>query len=119
MLSSSDLLGVDLSSSSAGAISVTSGLIGIYAARKHFGKSSFRELRAWQIMAGAGLGTLLLTSFYLLAALRRQQESIVASLLGWIVWGAGSALWIGGVAALVAHFGRPSADSAPKPPAEP
>ena len=91
-------------------IALTGGLIGIYAARRRYGKESFRELPAAPLMIGAGLGTMLLTSYLLVAALRNQSGDNIGGAIGeWIGRGLGGALFFGGAAALLARFRRTSA----------
>jgi len=89
--------------STSGMVALVGGLIGIYAARRRYGKASFRDLSALAIIAGAGFGTLLLALFPLVAALR-SQDSTGYSFSYWVGTGIGGALFIGGPAALIARF---------------
>src|SRR5213594_2859279 len=92
------------SADTSGMVGLVGGLIGIYAARRRYGKASFRDLSALAIIAGAGFGTLLLALFPLVAALRSQDVSTGYSFSYWVGTGIGGALFIGGPAALIARF---------------
>src|SRR2546426_1130218 len=90
--------------STSGMVALVGGLIGIYAARRRYGKASFRDLSTLAIIAGAGFGTLLLGLLPLAGALASQGVSTGYSFSYWIGTGIGGALFIGGPAALIARF---------------
>ena len=93
-----------------GMIGLVGGLIGIYAARRRYGKASFRDLSATAIMVGAGLGTLFLGLLPLTAALM-SDVSNGYSFSYWVGTGIGGALFIGGTAAVIARLLGPSKPS--------
>jgi hypothetical protein len=93
-------------SSGFGALVVTGGLIGIYAARRSQRKASFRQLSAGHLMLGAAFGVLLLTLMLLVALIKAEQVSVGESFARWVGWGIGGALFIGGPAALIARFSK-------------
>ena len=93
-------------SSNPALLTIIGSLIGIYAARRAKGKTSFRELSTGGILIGACFGALLLGLFPLVAALKFQEDSSGYAFGYWVGMGLTGGLIVGGPAALIAGVAR-------------